>query len=288
MSEKIENLTPEQEAQLPVYRDRWIDIGLSTEPINKDTIEGVVNEVYKSAGLALPKNILFADSPKHAVSIISELCDDGPHKILRDMSYNNHEAGRLGFYAFFREVVGLDGIEKIDPLLELAKRCGWISFYDDVCVVQEKPMTIKMDENNLLHGETGPAIEYRDGFSVYSWHGVRIPAEWIANPESLTPQVALTWENLEQRRCACEILGWVNILKELPNKVLDEDDDPQVGTLVRVTLPDVGDENFLRVMCGTGREFALIVPPEMTTALAANAWTFDIDGDTLRKLEVRT
>jgi len=61
-----------------------------------------------------------------------------------------------------------------------------------------------------------------------------------------------------------------------------------IGTLVEVTLPDLGKEKFLKVLCGTGREFAIPVPPEMKTALDANAWTFDLDGNTLRKLEVRT
>ena len=30
----IEKLTPQQEALLPVYRDRWLAIGNSTEPID--------------------------------------------------------------------------------------------------------------------------------------------------------------------------------------------------------------------------------------------------------------
>ena len=29
-TKRIDKLTPEQEAQLPVYRDKWINIGLST------------------------------------------------------------------------------------------------------------------------------------------------------------------------------------------------------------------------------------------------------------------
>ena len=32
----IETLTAEQEAQLPEYRDKWLDIGLSTEPSDRE------------------------------------------------------------------------------------------------------------------------------------------------------------------------------------------------------------------------------------------------------------
>lgn len=43
------------------------------------------------------------------------------------------------------------------------------------------------------------------------------------------------------------------------------------------------------VKCGTGRTFALPVPPEMTRAIDANAWTFALDNPSdLRDLEVRT
>ena len=61
-----------------------------------------------------------------------------------------------------------------------------------------------------------------------------------------------------------------------------------IGTLLEVNLPDIGKEKFLKVLCGTGREFAIPVPPFMKTALEANAWTYGLDGDLLRDLEVRT
>jgi hypothetical protein len=35
MTSKIERLTPEQEALLPEYRDKWRKIALSTEPIDR-------------------------------------------------------------------------------------------------------------------------------------------------------------------------------------------------------------------------------------------------------------
>ncbi len=103
----------------------------------------------------------------------------------------------------------------------------------------------------------------------------------------MTPAIALTWKNIEQRRCACEILGWINILKELKAKTIEKDEDPQIGELVEVTIPDIGKEKFLRVECGTGREFAMPVPPEMKTALEANAWTWGLEAYQYQP-EVRT
>ena len=133
------------------------------------------------------------------------------------------------------------------------------------------------------------AIRYRDGWGVSCWHGTRIPDEWLADKTSLTPQTALTWQNIEQRRAACEILGWNAILRELDATTINADTDPQIGELVEVTIPEIGRERFLRVHCGTGREFALPVPPSMRTALEANAWTYGYDTpETFGKPEVRT
>jgi len=58
--------------------------------------------------------------------------------------------------------------------------------------------------------------------------------------------------------------------------------------LLEVELPDIGKERFLRVLCGTGREFALPVPPDMTTALQAQSWTFGMVEFEFVKPEIRT
>ena len=68
---------------------------------------------------------------------------------------------------------------------------------------------------------------------------------------------------------------------------IDKDDDPMVGELVEVTIPEIGKERFLRVVCGTGRKFALPVPPNMKTALEANAWTYNIPTNVLKQLEAK-
>jgi hypothetical protein len=99
--------------------------------------------------------------------------------------------------------------------------------------------------------------------------------------------MALTWENIEQRRCACEILTWKVVLQELNATVIDQDGDEEIGTLLEADIPDSGKERFLRVMCGTKREFVIPVPREMQTAVEANSWTWGLSSHEY-KPEVRT
>ena len=154
---------------------------------------------------------------------------------------------------------------------------GFRVMHEEFCLVSDFPEFINVDAENRPHCENGPSHRWRDGWSLYHWHGVKIPAEWVEDKASLSARVALTWANIEQRRAACEIVGWEKILQELNARTIDKDDDPEIGELVEVSIPEVGEERFLRVKCGTKRQFALPVPPTMKTALQANAWTFGYD-----------
>jgi len=139
-----------------------------------------------------------------------------------------------------------------------------------------------------LHRADGPAVEWPEGKSYYFWRGTQVPAEWIANRSALTPAIALSWRSVEQRRAACEIIGWHRILTELPSRSINKHNDPEIGELIEVELPDSGKERFLRVMCGTGREFALPVPRKCRTAIAAQAWTWGMTVKEFTAPEVRT
>lgn len=59
----IESLTPEQEALFPVYRDRWLSIGLSTESSDKEKAEQAIDQVYRSAGMKPPAIKIWLQNP---------------------------------------------------------------------------------------------------------------------------------------------------------------------------------------------------------------------------------
>ena len=202
----------------------------------------------------------------------------------------HHDLGVIA-HARFAQYLGIKFddyiINRLDIMERICTQCEWLWPYENVAVASELPIGFRWDAEQLLHCEDGPAAEYADGHGLYAWHGIAVPGEWIVG-DKLTPQQALTWENLEQRRAACEILGWVNILEGLDAHIIDQHPNPEIGELIEVTLPDIGRERFLKVHCPTGRTFAIPVPPEMTSALAANAWTYGFDDPDDYQLEVRT
>jgi len=160
----------------------------------------------------------------------------------------------------------------------------WITTTNIICVEQPS-LSI---ENDRLHRADGPAVEWPAGERYWFWRGTQVPKEWIERPLDLKPSIALSWTNVEQRRAACEIVGWDRILSALDARVIDQDPDDEIGQLVGVTLPDSGKERFLRVRCGTGRLFALPVPRDMKTAIAAQAWTWGLTTNQFKRPETRT
>ena len=345
---KIEKLTPEQEARFPEFVDKWLKIGLCTDPANRPEAERGINLAYELAGLKKPTTIVWFASPlsmaiTHGLlknesvgtsvgtsvrdsvrasvgtsvrdrvrtsvgtsvreSVRTSVRDrvrasvwesvrasvwesvwesvensvrasvrDSVRDSIWESFYGQHNSGFLSFYNYFYEVVGLeDQTRKLAGLNIIANSAGWLLPCENICFVSERHNVCKVDDRGLIHCEDGPAIQYPDGFSVYGWHGVRVPEEWIVK-KSLDAKSAITWDNLEQRRAACEIVGWAKILRELNAKTIQKSENPFVGELVEVDLPDIGREKYLRVMCGTDREFALPVPPNIQRASEAQAW----------------
>src|SRR5712664_1634145 len=63
MVTRIDRLTKEQEGLMPEWRDKWIRIGLSTEPADRQRFENAVARCYLAARLSPPKAVIWVESP---------------------------------------------------------------------------------------------------------------------------------------------------------------------------------------------------------------------------------
>lgn len=295
---KIDKLTPEQEAKIPEYVEKWSQIGLDNTLMDKERAEKAVRELYRSSGNPEPKEVLFFDSPEAIRKVLKEKYGITDQTTIY---FGSLDAYWLSTHDYAEEVLGMDYehlTEHFHAYKEFAKSCGGAFTFDERAFVFEKP-TLKFDENGREHAENDLAIKFPDGTGLACWHGQRIPNEWMINPDSLTAEKALTWSQADQRQAACEIVGWDKILEQLNAKVIDRyinpqtgEYDPSIGELVEVELPPVdnepmGKDRFLRCMCGTGRIFAMPVPPDMQRAKQANAWLANENEDEYNP-EVRT
>lgn len=69
MSKTLDKLTPEQEAMIPKYIEKYTKLGLSTKPFEQDKtrLNGLMKAVYENADLKAPDNYIYVRSPLEAV-----------------------------------------------------------------------------------------------------------------------------------------------------------------------------------------------------------------------------
>lgn len=332
----IEKLTPEQEALIPVYREKWRAIALSTERIDKEKAAEAVKVVYTAFGVQEPE-IIFCDSPyaafskifldqidqwiqKLEFSIISRLKKSSVRRIknqqqvfqpllrrlVRKRSFielseliessifqgipcfniygnlfleldsNRWDNGHRLFYRHLkpklliqineklqnkhwiklqsriekrlmaslktrleshieniysicwqpdRKATGISvldfsfrvlnfdyNVKKFQYYESLIIECGWIFAFEKVAIICDRPLHLRFDNQNRLHAEGEPAIEFTDGYSVYSYHGVTLPEKYgKIHPQQWQSQWLLTEENAELRRVLIQGIGYARI-----------------------------------------------------------------------------
>ena len=305
---KVETLNDNQIAQLSVYREKWIGHGLSTEPADRLAAQEAVAKAYRAAGIEPPKIFIWLRSPfegclgsaflLHLQKHLSQVRDQVGDQVLTQVraqvltqvvdqvgdhtyycGYGHHDAEWLSFYDYMGGVVGIAAAERLAGLIALTKSCGWWWPFQGACILTERPCHLARDQRNRLHCETRAAIEYPDGWGVYSWHGTRVPADVILNPESITVERIDYEQNAEIRRVMLERYGWGRYLENNGATVVHSD---ARGILYRKEIP--GDEPLVMVKVknstpepdGSSKDYLLRVPPDMTSASQAVAWTFGI------------
>ncbi len=230
----IEKLTKEQEAQIDVYKDKWLKIGLNTSPCNRKKAEALVYQIYENSNFPKPKNgIIWAKSPVDVLDKYKEYSgkDDIKDQI-NNFCFGAHDASWLSFYNFFLEVCNLEECKRLEPLMNLAEHCGWWLPYDEVCFCSEKPKTIHFNSEGVLHKDGGPAISFRDKFGIYSLNGVRVSKEIAETPATkLNPILVAKEKNVEVRRELVRKIGVERIYQKLGGKVIDKKNEYELVTL---------------------------------------------------------
>lgn len=397
---QIDKLTPQQEALIPVYREKWRKIALSNERIDREKAAQAVKAAYIAIGKNAP-NIIFCESPYVALKstifdkldclkqelnnkVVSQLNNSSISNLkklqrdllekpleqlgrqtsfFKDLSYsiypqffqdinideelfdelvygklNNNFSDILGFRLSFilenysriylNEQLQSEDWQQINLQLgsrlssslqaslssyinnffgqcfqpeeeckinsfrdfiitsvwvsencpewliyqSLIKECGWIFAFDKAVIICDRPLHLRFDDQNRLHAEAEPAIEYADGFRLYSYHGVTLPEKYgKLHPQQWRSQWLLTEDNAELRRVLIQGIGYSRICQELQAIELDSWKE---YTLLKIDADVDAEPIFLvKMTCpSTGFIHALRVPPEMTSAYQAICW----------------
>jgi hypothetical protein len=310
---RIERLTPDQEARLPVVRREWFEVGTCTEPADRPRAEAAITQMYAVIGEPAPR-FLWCDSPLTAnlanllgpqkdslwaslwaslrdslgaslrdsleaslraslgaslgVSLRASLRDslvaslgvsleaslraslgdglgvslwaslrDSLGASLRDSLeaslgdglettfLGQQDAYWIAFYLFAAEI-GVpykpEAAERLGWHAEIARSCMWWWPHRGVCVVSERPSVCKLDAAGRIHADGGPAVAFRDGWSVWALNGVRVP-QWLAETpaERIDPRWLRELDNAQVRAEFARKVGIERVLHALSAGPID-------------------------------------------------------------------
>jgi hypothetical protein len=283
-----EGVLDEIRAQLPAAFCR-VTMDESVPPFGlKDEICALTSECAATAPLG---TVTGRSTKAHRAAAASAFRD-----ALRSWSSSrdggNHWAAWACRLSFFDRVVGLNLpiYEQWRHYEAAAIHAGPRHEAPTFWIASDFPTTIGREQQGerwIAHCATGPQIAWADGWRSYSWHGQRVPGDWIDRPERLTPEIALGQSNADLRTAAVEICGWERVLGALPHRVIQSDPDPSIGTLISVDLPDAPDTRYVRALCGTGRTVHYRASQTACTALEAAADSYGLRPEEYRP-EART
>ena len=178
---KIDSLTPEQQAKIPEYLEKYLQIGLSTTPCNRVNAEKAITASYVYQKLP-PPEFEWYDSPKAGIRRAAEiaigsydLTDEQIREQASKASYGSFEAYWVAFYAFLAGELPIEKDGLIDIVKDIVVDCGVYWTFEKTVIITEKPVAIHIKDQKL-HNSEGLALEYKDGTGVFAIEGVRYPS----------------------------------------------------------------------------------------------------------------
>ena len=260
MAKRIDTLTDAQKGRFKEWADKWIAIGLCTDPADRPMFEAAAEACYGFAKIPWPGEVIWVRNPLEGAILngtkLAQLKNPKATEADIRASIRQHALACIGgqfwgggwYYggawtSFFREVCDLelpgdlwDRGRAYEATMQSA--CWWwpTTHYVIAC---ERPSRIVRERvgpdgwgSHRLHCEDGPAVAW-EGWSIYAWHGVRVPEQVILAPETLTAEQITSEPNQEVRRAMIERTGWDRYLDMTGAAPVQQD---QYGAHYRVRL----------------------------------------------------
>lgn len=151
--------------------------------------------------------------------------------------------------------------------------------FASVAVAVRAPQVLRLDAEGRPHSESGAALAWADGSSFFAWRGRPVPPELVDPAIPVTLARILREFDPGSRWVLIERYGLGRFMRDAGAQEMHRDAS---GTLYRLRsivgppIVAVRVVNHTPEPDGTHQEFWLRVPPAMTTAREAVAWTFGL------------
>jgi len=285
----ITKLSPEQEALIPVVRDRWVN-KLTALEFNEEQAREGIKWLYEFSGLKEPK-IFFCESPLQIQQICNILAAkgsyNGPEDLAEikgkkleyyDLAFSGtvRDYGWCAYIDFFREI-GIAHSESFTKFTDLLNS-GIFEMVqlESFCVASKLPVKIVRNEKGEVEADGEPAILFRDGFCVYMQKGTRLPEKYgKVKTKDWDPDWIVEESNDELRALLLDGIGLEKATKHLQLAKIDSWKEYELYEsplfehvrFLKMTCPSSKTEHFEAVP-----RFGEEAEGELNTCQKANAW----------------
>ncbi len=270
----LEELTPEQEALIPVVVADYMKLLDPPPPIDMEVIQTWLKRVYASYSKPVPERVEVALSPQAALKLATELTGE-PQTSLDWVGVS--DAGWVSRYDFWHRAGVLTDEECVELLEHKAFMfSAWdTALLDECAIIVARPELIVVDSAGSLHSATGPCIQWKDGEKDFAWHGVWVPEVVIMAPGMIARDEYLAM-NSEVRRAVGEHAGWKYVTELLGAEEVNAWTDPVTG-LAYALFHATSGENWIRkqsprLQDGSQPLYFEPVHEDLKTAQAARKW----------------
>ncbi len=298
----ITTLTKKQEAQIPVFIKKYVD--LASQPTDRAKATKAVQALYKSAGYKKPI-VIFGQSPLSTAIMVAMTRILTKNKLPKDGSQLYSQLYNVvgynwwiivwwlvwaGWYAF-GEYIGVKFDNKVFKIfMNFVTNVSFIIPYEGIAFVSETPQ-ISWNEGKL-HNIENKAVKYADGYGLYNLYGVNFDEKLFKKVTAKRVQLKtiLTIENMEQRMAGLKLVGVEKLFKTKNAKRLDKSKRGNELYLIKGIFSQ--DAYYLKYTCpSTGRVYASGIDPEIgrkKDADLAMGWKFQLSKEDYLKLEVES
>lgn len=277
--------TAQQKRQIEAAKEEYLAASLEIGVAPYEEVREAVLAVYEVMGWETRElEIFYSHGPATTIRIAQLL---NPEHVWGDWNYGQNDLHWIGYYQLGKEFVQPypdDLGQRLDAVDRLSRLVLWWKAYDTAVVLCARPIELYRNDEGQLHNPNGPAIKWADQFGLYYVDGIEMPdGRYVEDHSLITPDVIDAEANLEVRRQLLNLAGATDYMKRRGGKLVSKDDFGELWQIEKYyeetgeALAMVKVVNSTPNADGTFKDYWIQVPPEMTSAHQAVAWTFGAD-----------
>lgn len=165
------------------FKKNFIELSIDTKPTDKTAAEEAIKKAYRMLKLN-PPNFIWVKNPVEGCRIAAEIAYDKKDiteeelKVMSEWTcFGSLDRYSVAYYNFAVQHLDIPKNEAMETLKNIIETCSIFWCFEDVVIMVENFLTLRLNKELQLHNPVGPAIEWPDGTALYALNGEYVEDE---------------------------------------------------------------------------------------------------------------